>query len=301
MLVELSKRLNLSRMDFKALQKEGVSFHNYLEIGAEYGVRAALLESEFNGHGFALDIAAGPLKSTPFFARKLHLKKIPKRIVADAYHLPFKTATFSFIFCYQTLHHFPDPTPIINEMYRVLQPGGHFFFAEEPIKQDINLRLFRRPTKINGILKYLRYILILPFISQIGKTEVEYGILETAFPISTWQKAVRIFTDGKATITPYPFTRTETFSKNGREKFVRPSLLTHALIKICGGGISMLLRKPGIPSRINQKDTLYCPVCKVALKPNFSCLKCKTQYSYKSGIITLLSATAYQSLYGAKE
>jgi len=151
MLAELKKRLESTRRDFTQLQNNNVDFTSYLEIGAEYGVRSALVESEFGGQGIALDIARTPLEKTRFFAKYFKLQKIPIAVCADAHSLPFPNNTFPFVFCYQTLHHFPNPFPIVSEIYRVLKPGGYFFFAEEPVRQNFNLRLFRRPTKVKGI------------------------------------------------------------------------------------------------------------------------------------------------------
>lgn len=45
-------------------------------------------------------------------------------IVGDIHHLPFEDASFDCIFCTGTLEHVSDPWQAVNELHRVLKPGG---------------------------------------------------------------------------------------------------------------------------------------------------------------------------------
>lgn len=45
-------------------------------------------------------------------------------VVGDALNLPFKTETFDRILCTEALHHMQDPFVAVDEMWRVLKPGG---------------------------------------------------------------------------------------------------------------------------------------------------------------------------------
>ena len=45
-------------------------------------------------------------------------------IVGDAQEMPFADATYSTILCTEVLEHIPDPQKAVDEMYRVLKPGG---------------------------------------------------------------------------------------------------------------------------------------------------------------------------------
>ncbi|MGB3135481.1 MAG: class I SAM-dependent methyltransferase [Nodosilinea sp.] len=52
-----------------------------------------------------------------------------KTLVGDVTQLPFPDATFDAVVGNAVLHHF-DLNTTLPELYRVLKPGGHFFFTE---------------------------------------------------------------------------------------------------------------------------------------------------------------------------
>lgn len=43
---------------------------------------------------------------------------------ADAQKLPFADNTFDMVTCCDSFHHYPDPDAVLQEMVRVLKPGG---------------------------------------------------------------------------------------------------------------------------------------------------------------------------------
>lgn len=45
-------------------------------------------------------------------------------VKADICNLPFEDQTFSFILCNHVLEHIPDDTKAMQELYRILKPGG---------------------------------------------------------------------------------------------------------------------------------------------------------------------------------
>ena len=295
----LKERMRSTKKDLVHLKKNQVGFSPYLEIGAEFGHRAAVVEDRYQAKGFALDISLESLAQTPYFAKELKLKKIPKRICADVYHLPFQDNSFNFIFCYQTLHHFPDPKKIIEEVFRVLKPAGHFFLSEEPVSQTFNLNLWRRPTYLRSWEKFLKKILILPFISKIGKTETEHGILEETFGLKTWQRSLESFENATVWIKPYPLGPESKIIKGTKKNWLKPQLVTRALITITGGGIKVLSRKGGhIPesNNLNISDLIVCPNCKIKLK-NTKCLNCNFKYPILKGIPILISPQTLKTLY----
>jgi len=56
-------------------------------------------------------------------------------VKADICNLPFKDNEFDIIFCNHVLEHIPDDTKAMQELYRVMKPGGMGFFQ---IPQDLN-------------------------------------------------------------------------------------------------------------------------------------------------------------------
>ena len=56
-------------------------------------------------------------------------------VKADICNLPFKDNEFDFIFCNHVLEHIPDDTKAMQELYRVLAPGGTGIFQ---IPQDLS-------------------------------------------------------------------------------------------------------------------------------------------------------------------
>ncbi|TMM56146.1 class I SAM-dependent methyltransferase [Maribacter algarum] len=55
-------------------------------------------------------------------------------VKADICNLPFKDNTFDVIFCNHVLEHIPDDTKAMQELYRILKPGGWGIFQ---IPQDL--------------------------------------------------------------------------------------------------------------------------------------------------------------------
>ncbi|RJR29791.1 class I SAM-dependent methyltransferase [Candidatus Microgenomates bacterium] len=301
----LEEKMQRTRTDFHSLQKQGVLHSPFLEIGAGYGQSSLLLCNEFGLTGISSDIALTPLQHTNKLTHKLNYKQTPKLLVCDAENLPFADNTFPFVFCYQTLHHFPDPQLVLKEIHRVLSPGGTLFFAEEPIKQMFNVNLWYRPTKLRWWENILKKLLILPFVSKIGKTEIEHGILEESFSLTVWKKALAPFQKVNAQLIPFPFGIRDTLEKNREWKSHRvKTFLNRLFLFFLGGGITGTAQKKGKP--LNKKNNIYykCMQCghrKFAFKKKKSkilqCPKCKTVYPTPRNVPILLPSDLLKKLY----
>lgn len=183
--------------DLEMLKRKNVLFNPFLEVGAGRVQRSAALFNSYPVDGAATDISQKSLQDTPFVLSLLNYRRAPMLICCDAYHLPFLANSFSFVFAYQTLHHFENPLPVVTECYRVLGKGGHIFFNEEPMDS-----LFRRllrgrrflshpPTK----LQKLGYRLGLEKVFwDDGARERSLGITEARFDIDLWRKMLQPFT-----------------------------------------------------------------------------------------------------------
>jgi hypothetical protein len=76
-------------------------------------------------HGMVLNAGAG---DTPISAANLVNLEVVRYpftdVVADAQHLPFADGVFDMVFSQSVVEHIPDPFKYVNELVRVLKPGG---------------------------------------------------------------------------------------------------------------------------------------------------------------------------------
>ncbi|SIQ73541.1 Ubiquinone/menaquinone biosynthesis C-methylase UbiE [Haladaptatus litoreus] len=63
-------------------------------------------------------------------------------IVADAERLPFADGSFDAVTCRIAAHHFPNPQAFVNEVARILAPGGVFAFEDNITPEDDELADF---------------------------------------------------------------------------------------------------------------------------------------------------------------
>jgi ubiquinone/menaquinone biosynthesis C-methylase UbiE len=80
----------------------------------------------------------------------------------DAEHLPFPSASLDGVLLSGLVHHFPDPSRCVAEVFRVLKPGGTFV-AFDPNRMNPFMYLYRDRSS--------------PFYSPIGVTENERPVL----------------------------------------------------------------------------------------------------------------------------
>jgi ubiquinone/menaquinone biosynthesis C-methylase UbiE len=80
----------------------------------------------------------------------------------DAEHLPFPSASLDGVLLSGLVHHFPDPSHCVAEVFRVLKPGGAFV-AFDPNRMNPFMYLYRDRSS--------------PFYSPVGVTENERPVL----------------------------------------------------------------------------------------------------------------------------
>lgn len=91
------------------------------------------------GNVFATDLTKEMLQNT---ARHLKDEKNIQYVVADAEQLPFLDNTFDAVTCRIAPHHFPDPHQFIQEVQRVLKPGGSFLMIDNVAPENDKLDQF---------------------------------------------------------------------------------------------------------------------------------------------------------------
>jgi ubiquinone/menaquinone biosynthesis C-methylase UbiE len=117
----------------------------FLEIGANAGHTSYLLANDFGADGFALDISSDALRYGITLMDRWGLARSPVRLAGDAVNLPFKDDSLRLVLTFQTLSQFMNLESLFLEVKRVLEPGGIFLFAEEPLLRLLSLRLYRTP------------------------------------------------------------------------------------------------------------------------------------------------------------
>jgi 2-polyprenyl-3-methyl-5-hydroxy-6-metoxy-1,4-benzoquinol methylase len=94
-----------------------------LEIGCGLGAHSQLF-SEAGCHLTSIDITD---KAVDHTRRRLALCGLPSDIRrVDAEEMNFRDAEFDFVWSWGVIHHSADPKRILQQVYRVLKPGGEF-------------------------------------------------------------------------------------------------------------------------------------------------------------------------------
>src|SRR5437762_5603046 len=93
-----------------------------LEVGLGYGTLGQLIASR-NADYVGADIAKGPIAN---MRRRLSWLGLPEdhAVQASALALPFEDATFDYVYSIGCLHHTGDLERSVQEVHRVLVPGG---------------------------------------------------------------------------------------------------------------------------------------------------------------------------------
>jgi SAM-dependent methyltransferase len=243
----------------------------FIEIGGDIGSKSMLLENELGVTGAAVDLSVDSLGAAPEVARRLNYSRIPLRICCDAADLPFLDQTFQFAYCFQTLHHFANPKPVIDEVHRVLGNGGHFYFDEEPIRRWLCLNLYRcgRPEDLKGFNKWLLNTGLIRYVAEahIGSgPETEWGICENQrLSLRRWKKLLAAFEIIELQHPSFATRDAYLVGKVLRYAGIPTHWIERTTASLFGGTMQALCRVgKGLPARANHDDLLklmQCPEC----------------------------------------
>lgn len=94
--------------------------HSVLEVGC--GTGCDLLQFAKHGaHAFGIDVTPEHIR----LARQ-RLGTAGEILFGDATAIPFAASTFDYVYSHGVLHHSDRPEKIVQEIIRVLRPGGRF-------------------------------------------------------------------------------------------------------------------------------------------------------------------------------
>ena len=98
----------------------------YLEVGCGNGAVTASAAADFGLKvtGVDVDVAQVELAQNAFGSTSARF------VVADAAHLPFGDASFDIVLSFMVTHHIRQLSLALQEIRRVLKPGGYFVYAD---------------------------------------------------------------------------------------------------------------------------------------------------------------------------
>ena len=283
----------------------------FLEIGANAGHSSYMLANDFGASGFALDISADSLRHGRALMNEWNLKRAPVRVAGDALHLPFADGALRLVCAFQVLSQFMDMGAVLAEVSRVLQPGGIFLFAEEPLWRKLSLRLYRCPYEPSmkawerklydwGLLGYL-------VRDVIGADQEEsFGIRQNhTMGLREWHELIHKYFAGHEFDAIVP-------ERGWGERIVKQAAIKldphgsewHAA-KWLGGTLAGVCRKAGVPPAgpgfDRFEDLLQCPDCSSAMVRDqgdtLRCVRCPYRAPNDGDVYNLLPTAERRELY----
>lgn len=101
----------------------------FLDLGGGIGWAARRFFKEGAAEGCILDIDEASLPQTT---------EDLASVLGDGYCIPFIPNCFDFVFDCSALHHFEDKIRVLNEIHRVLKPGGLYLSQGNPPREGEN-------------------------------------------------------------------------------------------------------------------------------------------------------------------
>jgi len=125
-------------LKFAALPAE----QRVMDVGTGSGHLALLLAEEGAREVVGIDVSPAMLEVAEYFRLSSAVaaaKQVSFRL-ASAQRMPFRNESFDTIICRLLLHHSHKPERILQEIFRLLKPGGTFIFADllgadDPVKR----------------------------------------------------------------------------------------------------------------------------------------------------------------------
>ena len=103
-----------------------------LELGGGQGWASCVYKKQFpNTHVTATDISEFAVQSLPKWERLFEVK-VDNAYACMSYEINESDASLDQIFCFAAAHHFLAHKRTLNEISRVLKPGGKAFYFYEP-------------------------------------------------------------------------------------------------------------------------------------------------------------------------
>jgi ubiquinone/menaquinone biosynthesis C-methylase UbiE/uncharacterized protein YbaR (Trm112 family) len=124
-IVSRQHALNILRFDEELV--DDLPKGRFLEIGGETCYISSIYKSVYpQSIVYATDVSINALKNLAIPTSQFFPHAPDVFAAVDAEDLPFKDSTFDIIFAMTMIHHLPHPESMLNEVHRILKPGGVF-------------------------------------------------------------------------------------------------------------------------------------------------------------------------------
>ena len=135
------------RADYRSVMKEIERFQpaNLIDIGCGPGGFLCAVQKRFP------DIQLNALDLSEEMVRETQERLGPSAvaIVGDSEHMPLESEQYEIVTCNMSIHHYPHAQDAVNEMYRILKPGGTLLLNDmdcaSPIRALANWAFPRLP------------------------------------------------------------------------------------------------------------------------------------------------------------
>ncbi len=102
-----------------------INYNKLLDVGCGTGYLLNLLSDKKEAEYHGLDLSEGMLKQ----ARAKNIRGTTL-VKGRSDELPYEDNYFDVVTCIQSFHHYPDSDKAMQEVYRVLKPGGIYILSD---------------------------------------------------------------------------------------------------------------------------------------------------------------------------
>ncbi|NJK95669.1 MAG: class I SAM-dependent methyltransferase [Bacteroidales bacterium] len=117
-----------------------------LEVGSGRGGGLAYVDNQFkpeSATGMDLD------KNAVSFSKKFYKSETLDFVQGDAQMIPLESNRYHVVMNVESSHRYQDMRKFLSEVYRVLQPGGHFLFTD--FRYDHEIQALQEDLKHSGL------------------------------------------------------------------------------------------------------------------------------------------------------
>jgi 2-polyprenyl-3-methyl-5-hydroxy-6-metoxy-1,4-benzoquinol methylase len=179
-------------LEFKEITK-GIAWRcneRVLDIGCGIGNQTLLLAQKC-GHITGVDINSEFITKARWFT-----EQIGDKVNVDFEHrrleeIHFPSDSFDFIFSICVLEHIPDHESILQEVKRILKPGGRLFFSVDSLSAIESKRLIDIHKKKCSVQKYYTQNELRNLLEGMGFADVDvYPIFRSQMGVDLFQQCI---------------------------------------------------------------------------------------------------------------